>query len=346
MLTLNEKDTLSASHYLRNYADILFANNDYQGAIHCIERVLSFHQSAYSPNLFCTAAMCYLSLNKLDSAKCYCNQAKSLLNKNADTEKANSLITCRNLIMGLDAIIGYQQTKKVDLFKMARFNDSIMFDAHNKQLIINEKVSIKNQLEQQNLKLKVNKQHTQLLLIAGLFILVLLAGIIYIYIRNRRIRLIEVEERSETLHILLNDAIKGQTSNQIDSHFFKQILLQQLGLIHIMATNPTNQNQELLKQMARIANKEIPVSELLVWKDLYRVIDSIYDNFYSHLSQRYGNILLEKEMQLCCLLCGEFSTKEISVLTQQSLRTIYQRKTTIRQKLNMDEKEDIVSFLK
>ena len=55
--------------------------------------------------------------------------------------------------------------------------------------------------------------------------------------------------------------------------------------------------------------------------------------------------LSEKEIQLCCLLCAGFSTKEISVVTQQSVRTIYQRKTDIRHKLGMDEKEDIVAFI-
>ena len=63
------------------------------------------------------------------------------------------------------------------------------------------------------------------------------------------------------------------------------------------------------------------------------------------ISQKYGNILNEKELQLCCLLKSDFSTKEISVVIQQSIRTVYQRKTVIRQKLDMAEKEDIVEFL-
>jgi len=61
--------------------------------------------------------------------------------------------------------------------------------------------------------------------------------------------------------------------------------------------------------------------------------------------QSYGDILAEKDIQLCCLLTADFSTKEISVVTRQSVRTVYQRKTTIRQKLNLDEKENIVDFL-
>ena len=57
----------------------------------------------------------------------------------------------------------------------------------------------------------------------------------------------------------------------------------------------------------------------------------LYDGFYTSLVERFGNILNEKE---------------ISVVTQQSVRTLYQRKSTIRQTLEMPEGEDIASFLK
>ncbi|MFR1327341.1 MAG: helix-turn-helix transcriptional regulator [Bacteroides cellulosilyticus] len=63
------------------------------------------------------------------------------------------------------------------------------------------------------------------------------------------------------------------------------------------------------------------------------------------MNRRFGSVLIDKEQQLCCLLCAEFSTKEISVVTQQSIPTIYQRKTNIRKKLGMGEKEDIVGFI-
>lgn len=40
-----------------------------------------------------------------------------------------------------------------------------------------------------------------------------------------------------------------------------------------------------------------------------------------------------------------FSTKEISVITGQTTSTIYVRKSSIRKKLGMPEKDDIVGFL-
>ena len=119
------------------------------------------------------------------------------------------------------------------------------------------------------------------------------------------------------------------------------MMLQQLGVIRIAASNPTAANQELLKRMQKIADKEISVDALLNWQDLYKTIDYIYENYYSNLMERYGNILNEKEIQLCCLLRANFSTKEISILTQQSVRTVYQRKTQIRQKIGIEEKGNI-----
>ena len=46
-----------------------------------------------------------------------------------------------------------------------------------------------------------------------------------------------------------------------------------------------------------------------------------------------------------CLLKANFSTKEISIVSSQGVRTVYQRKSAIRQKLGMEEKGDIVGFL-
>ena len=146
----------------------------------------------------------------------------------------------------------------------------------------------------------------------------------------------EKEEELEALRRLLHETEGDESGN--NDKFVKKMLLQQLGLIRIVATNPSSDHQELLVQMGRIANKDVAVDDLLVWSDLYKTIDMVHDGFYTRISQKYGNILNEKELQLCCLLKSDFSTKEISVVIQQSIRTVYQRKTVIRQKLDMAEK--------
>ena len=123
-----------------------------------------------------------------------------------------------------------------------------------------------------------------------------------------------------------------------------------------------------------MALNETTANALIDWQSIYQTIDLVYDGFYTRLVEKYGDkglsekrqsdpyreadcstagilevpstkeqrpLLNEKEIQLCCLLKADFSTKEINMLTRQSLQTIYQRKTQVRQKLNLAEAEDI-----
>ncbi|MDE6770001.1 MAG: LuxR C-terminal-related transcriptional regulator, partial [Muribaculaceae bacterium] len=60
----------------------------------------------------------------------------------------------------------------------------------------------------------------------------------------------------------------------------------------------------------------------------------------------YGDVLTEKEEQIIVLMMAGFSTKEISVISSQTTASIYVRKSAIRKKLGVPEKEDIVAFLR
>ena len=85
-----------------------------------------------------------------------------------------------------------------------------------------------------------------------------------------------------------------QNTEQKDDRFFKRILLQQLGVIRMVASHPTTANQELIKRMTEIVDGEVPVDSLLNWKDLYQTIDYIYEGYYTRLTKAYGEVLNEK----------------------------------------------------
>lgn len=340
-LSLLRGDTISACHFLRNYADILYSWNKYAEALYLIKKTASYQQIP-STNLYTTTSGIYLMMQKYDSAQVYLDKAKEILH----SDNSGYLISNYNSIISLQSTINYIKGENIDRTSIGRFNDSIWIDSQKKNLLIEEKINTKNQLERQNLMLTISKQRTQLFFITAILLIVICCGFIFFFIRNKRIELEEAEERREALQALLTEAMKSSNAQSENEHFFKKVLLQQLGLIRLIATSPTTQNQELLRQMSQITNKDIPTDLLLVWEDLYNTIDSIYDNFYTYILNKYGDNLNEKDIQLCCLLCAEFSTKEISVVTQQSVRTIYQRKTTIRQKLHMNEKDDIINFLR
>ena len=66
---------------------------------------------------------------------------------------------------------------------------------------------------------------------------------------------------------------------------------------------------------------------------------------YTRLHDSHGDVLSDREEQIIVLMMAGFSTKEISVIPSQTTATIYTRKSTIRKKLGIPEKEDIVAFV-
>jgi tetratricopeptide (TPR) repeat protein len=339
-----EQDTLTAAHYLRNYAQLLQGQGKYRDAINKIQQIYSL--SDYSRNVFMNhivMAESHLSLRNIDSAKYYLSLAESSRFNRSFRTDTHAYMDTENQLALLRGIINYADKGIVDNSEIGRFNDSIFSTMVEKEQILQARRVSQSLLERQNFQLLIKQQKTIFWVIVGGLSAIMLILLLLVYLHNKRRQLVDAQEKIETLSRLAYETSNEKNGN---GHFFKKILLQQLGIIRIIAQTPTESNQELIRQMARITNKDVSVDTLLDWNTLYQVIDSIYDGFYSKLKNNYSTLLSEKEIQLCCLLCADFSSKEISVVTQQSIPTIYQRKTSIRKKLKMDEAEDIISSLK
>lgn len=349
-LAFQEGDTNKTVHYLRNYAQLqAYIGTEYGEAIDCIRRMEQLAPDTSQLMMgYMVRTEAFLKVGELDSAQLYLNIGKKIA---AEDQKYP---TSENMISHYQSMIDYSRHRTFDILNIMRYNDSVGNALFELKSTIRRKDESKESLSKTNLMLTIERQQAQLTLLFSLLALVLVGGGAYLSIRNRRNRLIEAEERIETLKRLLADATKDsgqdmdgeESATEVeDGIFFRKILLQQLGIIRLVATQPTSQNQEMLRRISGITNGQLPVESLLVWEDLYPVIDRVYDYFYTNMYQRFGSLLIDKEQQLCCLLCAEFSTKEISVVTQQSIPTIYQRKTNIRKKLGVGEKEDIVEFI-
>ncbi len=111
----------------------------------------------------------------------------------------------------------------------------------------------------------------------------------------------------------------------------------------MVAETPTEQNREMLRKISSIESDTN--GELVNWNNVFELIDNLYSGFYEKLHAKYGDRLSQKEEQIIVLMLAGFSTKEISVITSQTTSTIYVRKSSIRKKLGVPEKEDIIAFL-
>ena len=283
----------------------------------------------------------YSKIDQIDSAYFY-------LDKALQTNDIYVLRTTYQVLFNLSKKQKDYQKNAEYSVKLWKINDSINKIDRNKALIeMQEKYDQQQVKDEMTAKMTLQKQRILMGIGVAVLILCFIAYRIRIRNKERITRLAEAEERIETLNHLLEEAQKEPSPDAgQDDTFFKRILLQQLGIIRMVANTPTAQNQALLRRLAETGNDEMPAEELIAWKDLYPIIDRLYDNFYTRLMERFGSVLTDKEVQTCCLLCAGFSTKEIAVITRQAVNTVYIRKTSARQKMGMPEGADIVEWVK
>ena len=286
----------------------------------------------------------FRKLNIQDSAYFYLNKAA----------KSKNIHTSRSAYQSL-----YYISEKLGHYKKAveysnalwECQDSINNIARNQALIeMQEKYNEQRVRDELTTQMLLQKQRTWTIVGIGMVVLITTALFVAYRIRLRNkeriTRLAEAEDRIDTLSRMHEEAQKATSEEEKDQAFIKRILLQQLGVIRLVANTPTAQNQALLRRLAEIGNDEAPAEELIVWSDLYPIINRLFDNFHARLMQRFGPVLTDKEVQTCCLVCAGFSTKEIAVITRQAIATVYMRKTSSRQKMGAPDGADIVEWVK
>ena len=337
-----EDSTLMWRLALPAYSDILSSAGNQREAIEIRKRVLE-HDRGNNPTeealSYASLAWYHLQLNDLSTARHYVELAQATKDETFDNDLSRA-----GYLQVVKLILDYAETSSIDIKEWGLFVNGLGDKAMIAQKITDAKQEANWKLEEKNMQITIQRQKEQILFLVLTFIMFLSIMWLLLWLRNRKSKLVEKEEEIDTLRKLLSESSNAADDNK-DDRFFKKILLQQLGIIRLATSNPTSANLTLLKRMREITNHDVNVDSFLNWDDLYQTIDYIYDSFYTTLVNRFGTILNEKEIQLCCLLKANFSTKEISVVTQQSIRTVYQRKSTIRQTLQMPEAEDIATFL-
>ena len=332
----------------RNYADLLGEIGQTDRAIHMHEELATVYREGESWLLVESLySLSRLWLNKGDKqrAERYMREAEELFETYKETISSPS---AEAGLLAHRQVLNYALRGNYQMMPLATYNVRWQDKDYIRYRVAEAKERSMSDLREQVLRQKLAKQR-QTILIVGLVCMVLGLCLLLVYLYRRRQRLLlEKEEEIETLRNMLASSDKSD-----DKESVRKLMLQQLGVIKTIAGTPTEANQQLLARL--MALNEETANALIDWPSIYQTIDLVYDGFYTRLVQKYGAtdqsndpahpVLNEKELQLCCLLKADFSTKEINMLTRQSLQTIYQRKTQVRQKLSLAEAEDITTAI-
>ena len=345
----------------RNYADLLGEIGQTDRAIKMLEDLTEEYRQADSwlqvESLY---SLSRLWLNKGDKqrAERYMREVEELFAKYKESAEFDP--AAEAAFLAHRQVLEYAQKGSYHCFPLVQYHNHWSETDYIRYRVAEAKERSIRDLRERNLYLTISRQRQMLfivvLLFAGMGAILLIWGLS----RRRQRLLLEKEEEIETLRGIINKGQNDQVpSDQVGRNAdVRKLMLQQLGVIKTIAGTPTEANQQLLARL--MALNETTANALIDWQSIYQTIDLVYDGFYTRLRDKYGDkgqsdqvpstkehgpLLNEKEIQLCCLLKADFSTKEINMLTRQSLQTIYQRKTQVRQKLNLAEGEDITTAI-
>ncbi|MBQ7697854.1 MAG: tetratricopeptide repeat protein [Paludibacteraceae bacterium] len=341
----------------RNYADLLGETGQTDRAIRMLEELAAQYREADNWLLvesLCSLSRLWLSKGDKQRADRYMREAEELFDKYKESSEFDPATEAG--LLAHRQVLDYALKGTYTIYPLTQYHNRWSEKDYIRYRIAEAKERSMRDLRERNLYLTISRQRQAMLIIALVFI-ALGAWLLVVYIiRRRKQLLIEKEEEIETLRNLLTSTDKPDNKENV-----RKLMLQQLGIIKTIAGTPTEANQHLLSRL--MALNEDTAAALIDWQSIYQTIDLVYDGFYSRLVKRYSENgqsapsgqskdtkeqrpqLNEKEIQLCCLLRADFSTKEINMLTRQSLQTIYQRKTQVRQKLGLDEGDDIPAKL-
>ncbi len=326
--------------YKYEKAGVLMELARYRESINLVESLINeVDDKTAIPYFLLWKSLGMLNLGNYAEASAVLAKADSLANPMSYDEQwyYNSFATV------LHSVLHFRTTGTVSFMPLARIYNAQRNNLSDEQSMRREAAQRALEIENQRLTIKAKSdRQTFWLIIIVLAAMIVCGGLIW-YALNKKRKALEALERNEILQKLVDESKSSQTDSSANETL-RRAMLQQLGIIKMVAETPTEQNRDMLRKISSVENGTD--GSLVNWQNVYDMIDNLYSGFYSRLHEQYGDILTDKEEQIIALMVAGFSTKEISVITGQTAATIYVRKSSVRKKLGVPGKEDIVAFLR
>jgi len=178
-------------------------------------------------------------------------------------------------------------------------------------------------------------------------VLILLLGSLAVaaYLFNRRrteiFKTRLVEEEREKLRMNVENKEKELTTKAIHISKMNEISLDLSEKIKIVLPGLNREKSDALQQIIHNLEKGAPQN---IWKEFETRFEQVHVDFSKKLHETCPS-LTPNEIKICSFLRLNLSTKDISLLTNRSLGTIDNARSSIRKKLNLTNDENLITFL-
>ncbi|MBN1182813.1 MAG: tetratricopeptide repeat protein [Bacteroidales bacterium] len=341
--------------------DVWYFKENYENALDNYQRALEIFLNEGNRfevvNLLTLISRLYLGQGRLDEAKSMANRVLEL------SIKSNFLIQQRDNYKLLSEIYTQKKDYKTALDNFKNYA-SLLDSIYSKQVIQTlTRIEVLNETEIREREIAIQK----LLLSRKNFMLITLISIVFlmgmfVYFLVRRHELIKktskviqeqqhkiyaqqkliMEQNEENLKKELafkNQEVTYKTMNLLQSNEYYLKLVETLKV-----ANKENNNPDI-EDIIRSLNAKIKTeSSEKTWQEFEILFMQLHQDFFARLNKEYPD-LTTNEKRLCSFLRLNMTTKDISTITGQTIRSIEIARTRLRKKLNLKQEENLVSFI-
>jgi len=332
---------------LVNYGDFLLTQHDLQASGSLFSEALSIAQA--TGNELMEAAtrlnLAQLFANKGDTISALYNARKS----QAFGVKMNNLDLISSSANLLSEIFAGKGLADSAIFYsgIVRRYDSLILAGKTQETMFRGALrdEFADRFNEQNLKISKGRNSAYLLMIAGLVVL-FSGGAFYLLqhknnkaAANESLKAREIADNIKLENQLLTQKL-AENSKQLVSSSMQELERQGkvqeaiLKLSEIKIKNPEVSTGKIRSALDVLNSYKSTDS----WEEFDARFRQVETAFYVNLTARFPN-LTSGERRLCALLKLDMSTKEISTLTKQSIRSIEMARIRIRKKLNITHQE-------
>lgn len=306
---------------------------------------------------------CYYHLNKYDQAIVLLEDAMQLHNK---TNNYRSEIIGLRILSDIynsrgnykrEALLNKRESELKDSLAMQEnMGQIVQLEAHYEY----EKQRKEDELEQQILLAEKEKKTLIFIMTTG--ILSLSFFLLILFYRNLKIKAKRDKFRSDSLVLeqknlelekqnllLQNSKLEQEVENktkELTTHVM--YLVQKNEFIDSVTkrlSDLTNEeSKQINKQRVNTIIRQMKANvDKTAWDEFEIRFQQIHQDFYTKLNERVPN-LTTNEKRLCAFLYLNMTTKEISAITFQSIKSIEVARTRLRRKMQLD-KDNLISVL-
>lgn len=310
---------------------------------HLFEAIKFTTNSKTQARTYQTLSKAFEQENAKDSALYYANLALQVAEKEKDTA---TLANIYKLLSKIEEKSGnypqslnyHQQYSKYLSFVLIEKNNSAILDVQKKynfELIKNA-----------HNKLLIERQWFFIGFILAIFTIVTVSFFFYRKKSEDKQALLMAEQQIYQLKEMVNtkSEVSDKKSNELRKTIIERFnLLKKIALLeNYLVDENKDKGKELVKKVNGIIYGR---KDGFDWDILYQSINNLHDNYLEKLQKALPQ-LNEMEYRICCLVIGEFNDTEIATLLRASINSIRMKKSRIRQKIGMKEKENFLKKLK